>query len=74
MTVMRFDSVHLGYTATERGIVVHYPHRSAGGSLVYGSGFPIGAIPPSYWSAPPNPITAERVRIWEELAPALQPA
>ena len=67
---MRFDSVQVGFTASARGIVVHYPHRSASGALTYGSGFPIGAIPPNYWSEPPNPITAERVRIWQELLAA----
>lgn len=64
---MILDSVGLGYHAKDGEIFVHYPHRDAAGVITYGAGFPIGPIPDSYWTSPPNEATAERVAIWREL-------
>lgn len=67
---MRFDSAGLGYTARGGVIWVHYPVRGESGGVSYGSGFPIGEIPPRYFDDPPNEITRERARLWRELLPA----
>lgn len=61
------DSVGLGYTARDGALFVSYPARAPGGEATYGGGFPLGAIPAAYWSAPPNAITAERVALWRSL-------
>lgn len=62
MTVLK-DSVGLAYTCERGEILVHYPQPDGG----YGSGFPIGPIPPEYFERAPNAITAERVRLWQRL-------
>lgn len=49
---------------------VSYPVRLPGGGTTYGGGFPLGAIPGTYWSDPPNAITAERVALWRSLLDA----
>jgi len=64
---MLFDSVGLGYAAREGAIWVSYPARLPTGESPYGAGFPVGAIPPAYWSDPPNAVTAERVALWRAL-------
>jgi hypothetical protein len=74
---MLIDSTGLGYTIRGGEILVHYPARLAdetrdkggvpGTVRRYEAGWPIGSIPATYASAPPNAITAERVRLWTEL-------
>ena len=61
------DSVGLGYTARDGALFVSYPARAPRGEATPGGGFPLGAIPAAYWSAPPNAITAERVALWRSL-------
>lgn len=64
---MVVDCVGLEYVARNGAIWVSYPARRSGGELAYGAGFPLGAIPATYWSDPPNAITAERVQLWRAL-------
>lgn len=64
---MLFDSVGLGYTKVHGEVVVHYSHHNGSGQLSYGAGFPIGPVPASYWTSPPNDITAERAGLWRRL-------
>lgn len=66
-SIMILDSVGLGHHCKDGEIFVHYPNRNAAGDITYGTGFPIGPIPDSYWTSPPNEATAERVNIWGEL-------
>lgn len=65
--MMRVDSAGLGHSVIGGAVAVHYPTRDASGALVYGAPFFIGPVPPSYWTTPPNAITAERVAIWRDL-------
>lgn len=68
---MVLDRFGLGYTMnTAGGVSVHYPRRADSGSTTYGAGMDIGEIPPSYFTNPPNTITAERVNIWRGLRAA----
>jgi hypothetical protein len=60
------DSTGLRYTVRDGQLHVSYPHRDAGHG-VYGSGFAVGPIPPTYWTAPPNAITRERAALWAAL-------
>jgi len=74
---MLIDSTGLGYTIRSGEILVHYPtHRAVDAERTHsdtttnsrdGVGWPIGPIPASYALDPPNAITAERMRLWEEL-------
>lgn len=59
---MAIDSAGLGYTSRRGEIWVHYP---TGGE--YQAGWPIGPLPDSYLTDPPNAVTAERVRLWLDL-------
>jgi hypothetical protein len=54
------DSVGLEYSLRGGDIHVSYPPA-------YGAAFPIGDYPPSYYTAPPNDITRERVALWRAL-------
>lgn len=64
---MVFDAVGLGYTVRDGQLYVSYPRRRADGGIAYGSGFPIGPVPATYWTDAPNVITAERVALWAVL-------
>ncbi|MEO6864635.1 MAG: hypothetical protein ABI229_04205 [Gemmatimonadaceae bacterium] len=74
---MLFDSTGLGFTIRDGQILVHYPTRRTAasgnasddgeGRESHGTGTPIGPIPEWYTFDPPNDITAERVRLWQEL-------
>lgn len=74
---MLIDSTDVGYTVRGGEILVHYPTHGSADAVQSGSeaamqsnhsvGWPIGPIPASYALEPPNAITAERVRLWEEL-------
>lgn len=64
---MEFDSAGLGFTLQGAGVFVHYPVRRPDGRTTFGGGFPIGPVPSAYYGNPPNAITAERVRLWEQL-------
>jgi hypothetical protein len=55
------DSVGLEYSLRAGEIHVSYPPS-------YGASFPIGEFPASYYTAPPNDITRERVALWRALA------
>jgi hypothetical protein len=48
-------------------LYVSYPLRRADGGTSYGSGFPIGAVPPIYRTDPPSAITADRAALWAAL-------
>ena len=74
---MLIDSTGLGFSIRDGELLVHYPTRRVGASDAdsddhspgshYGAGTPIGPIPTSYMVDPPNAITAERSRLWEQL-------
>lgn len=64
-----YDSAGLGYSMSGGEVTVHYPRRDAATSgLVRGAGGTLTFVPPeSYWTAPPNDATRERVEIWKRL-------
>ncbi|WP_148306604.1 hypothetical protein [Gemmatirosa kalamazoonensis] len=61
------DAVGLGYRVCGGRLHVSYPHRGSDGEVTYRSGFALGALPPAYWTDPPNAITAARVALWTAL-------
>lgn len=65
---MTVDSAGLGHSVNAAGgICVHYAGRRPDATAGYGGPFEIGPVPASYWTDPPNAITAERVAIWTAL-------
>jgi hypothetical protein len=61
------DAVGRGYLVHGGELHVSYPHREGDGEVTYGSGFALGPLPSTYWTEPPNAITAARVALWTAL-------
>jgi hypothetical protein len=66
-TPVGFDSVGLSYRVRGGQIHVSYPIRRAAVGSGHGTGLPLGTVLPTYWTEPPNAITAERVALWAAL-------
>lgn len=60
--LMRFDSWHLGYTAHNGRLKVHYPNRDAAGNVTYAGGFLFDHEP----EIARNP-NGERATLWREM-------